>query len=309
MGTFLSYLISFFILWLVFTIFFRLIRIVPEQEAWIVEQFGKYRKTLGAGLHIIIPIIQKVAYKHTLKEQVIDVSPQSCITKDNVQVTVDGVLYLKVVDPVKASYGINNYIYASIQLSQTTMRSEIGKIELDNTFSERDTINNNIVKAVDVASDPWGVKVTRYEIKDITPPLSVLESMEQQVMAEREKRAQILESEGEREANINTAKGEKQSAINTSEGEKIARINKAEGEAYYIRTVAEATAESLEEVSKAIAEPGGKQAVKLKIAQDFIAKLNTILNSSKTSVMPLDLSQIKAVFDTASNSGLIKGGK
>lgn len=309
MGTFFSYLLSFFVLWLVFTIFFRLIRIVPEQEAWIIEQFGKYRKTLGAGLHIVIPIVQRVAYKHTLKEQVIDVARQSCITKDNVQVTVDGVLYLKVVDPVKASYGINDYIYASIQLAQTTMRSEIGKIELDNTFSERDTINNNIVKAVDVASDPWGVKVTRYEIKDITPPASVLDSMEQQVMAEREKRAQILESEGEREANINTAKGEKQSAINTSEGEKIARINKAEGEAYYIKTVAEATAESLKEVAAAIAEPGGKQAVKLKIAQDFISKLDTILNTSRTSVMPLDLSQIKAVFDAATSSGLVKGGK
>ncbi|AEJ62516.1 band 7 protein [Spirochaeta thermophila DSM 6578] len=311
MNVFLTYLVSLFILWLAFIIFFRLIRIVPEQEAWVVEQLGKYRKTMGAGLHFVVPFIQRVAYRHTLKEQVLDVEPQVCITRDNVQVTVDGVLYLKVVDPVKASYGIDDYRYASIQLAKTTMRSEIGKIDLDNTFSERERINTAIVKAVDEASDPWGVKVTRYEIRDILPPVTVLEAMERQVQAERKKRAQILTSEGEKEARINLARGERESAINLSKGEKQAKINTAEGEAYAVETIARATAESLTEVGKAISEPGGRKAVKLKITQQFLTRLGDILSEARISVLPFDLSQVRSLLQVMEEaaSGKSQGGE
>ncbi|MBN1685521.1 MAG: paraslipin, partial [Spirochaetales bacterium] len=201
-------------------IFFRLIRIVPEQEAWLIERFGKYQKTLGSGFHLVIPFVQRVAYKNLLKEEVFDVEPQVCITSDNVQVTVDGILYLKVVDPVKASYGIDNYKYATAQLAKTTMRSEIGKLDLDRSFSERDDLNDAIVRAVDEASDPWGIKVTRYEIKDISPTDTIEEAMKQQMRAEREKRAEILSSEGDKESRINVSKGERQEAINLSKGER-----------------------------------------------------------------------------------------
>ncbi|ADN03143.1 SPFH domain-containing protein [Spirochaeta thermophila] len=311
MNVFLTYLVSLFILWLAFIVFFRLIRIVPEQEAWVVEQLGKYRKTMGAGLHFVVPFLQRVAYRHTLKEQVLDVEPQVCITRDNVQVTVDGVLYLKVVDPVKASYGIDDYRYASIQLAKTTMRSEIGKIDLDNTFSERERINTAIVKAVDEASDPWGVKVTRYEIRDILPPVTVLEAMERQVQAERKKRAQILTSEGEKEARINLARGERESAINLSKGEKQAKINTAEGEAHAVETIARATAESLTEVGKAISEPGGRKAVKLKITQQFLTRLGDILSEARISVLPFDLSQVRSLLQVMEEaaSGKSQGGE
>src|SRR6056297_3985329 len=204
MNVIFAYVLAF----LVIITFFKLIRIVPEQEAYVIERFGKYQTTLGSGLHLIIPFIQQVAYKHILKEEVLDVDPQVCITSDNVQVTVDGLLYLRVMDPEKASYGIDNYRYATAQLAKTTMRSEIGKLELDRSLSERDAINDAIVRAVDEASDPWGIKVTRYEIKDITPSETVMIAMEQQVRAEREKRAEILSSEGVREARINSSKGD-----------------------------------------------------------------------------------------------------
>jgi regulator of protease activity HflC (stomatin/prohibitin superfamily) len=218
--TLLGALIAALSLGVVALIFSKIIYIVPEKTAFIVEQFGKYHKTLEAGFHVLVPLVHRVAYKHSLKEQVIDVAPQLCITNDNVQVEVDGILYLKVVDPVKASYGIENYRFATSQLAQTTMRSEMGKIELDRSFSERDMLNSSIVQAVDEASDPWGIKVTRYEIRDITPSLTVQEAMEKQVRAEREKRAEILLSEGDREAVINISLGHKQEAINTSKAHK-----------------------------------------------------------------------------------------
>lgn len=280
-----------------FTVFFKLIRIVPEQEAWVVEQLGKYRRTLGPGFHLVIPVIQVVAYKHILKEEVIDVAPQVCITQDNVQVTVDGILYLRVVDPERASYGIENYRFATAQLAQTTMRSEIGKIGLDNTFSERDRINDSVVRAIDEASDPWGIKVTRYEIRDITPTETVLKAMEQQVRAERERRAEILTSEGEKEARINVSKGERQEAINLSKGEKTKRINESDGKAEAITIVAQATADGVREVAKAISRPHGQEAVSLQIAEQFVARLGQIMESAQTAVLPYDLAGVRSIFE------------
>jgi regulator of protease activity HflC (stomatin/prohibitin superfamily) len=275
-------------------IFSKIIYIVPEKSAFIVEQFGKYQKTLEAGFHVIAPLVQRIAYKHTLKEQVIDVAPQLCITKDNVQVEVDGILYLKVVDAVKASYGIENYRFATSQLAQTTMRSEMGKIELDRSFSERDTLNSSIVQAVDEASDPWGIKVTRYEIRDITPSHTVQEAMEKQVRAEREKRAEILLSEGEKEAVINISLGHKQEAINTSKAERQKRINQSEGRARAISLVAEATAEGIAEIAKATTLPKGKTAVSMRIAEQFIAEFGTIIENATTSILPADLANLKS---------------
>jgi regulator of protease activity HflC (stomatin/prohibitin superfamily) len=298
MGILGSYLLTAAILVLFFLIFFKLIRIVPEQEAWVVEQFGKYTRTLGPGLHLVIPVIQKVAYQNVLKEEVIDVPPQVCITRDNAQVEVDGILYIQVVDPYKSSYGIDNYRFATAQLAQTTMRSEIGKIDLDNTFSERDSINDAIVRSVDQASEPWGIKVTRYEIRDITPTESALEAMEQLVIAEREKRAAILESEGTRESGINRSKGRRQHQINISEGARQQRINVSEGRAQAIQVVSEATADGIVEVAKAIQLPKGKQAVSLRIAEQFIKELGDILDSAETQVLPFDIAQIKSLYDT-----------
>jgi regulator of protease activity HflC (stomatin/prohibitin superfamily) len=303
MGVIGSYLLTAGLLVLFFLVFFKLIRIVPEQEAWVIEQFGKFHKILGPGLHLVIPGVQKVAYQNILKEEVIDVPPQICITKDNAQVSVDGIIYLQVVDPEKASYGIENYRFASAQLAQTTMRSEIGKIELDNTFSERDAINDAIVRAVDEASEPWGIKVTRYEIRDITPTETALTAMEQQVVSEREKRASILESEGERESRINLSKGEREEAINLSEGERQRRINEADGRARAIEIVSEATADGIVEVAKSIQLPKGKQAVSLRIAEQFIAQLGEVLSSAETQVLPYDIAQIKGVFDSITGRG------
>ncbi|RKX94417.1 MAG: paraslipin [Spirochaetes bacterium] len=279
-------------------IFFKLIRIVPEQETYIIEQFGKYNKTLGSGFHLVVPFIQRVAYKHSLKEDVIDVAPQMCITNDNVQVQVDGILYLKVVDPVKASYGIENYKYATAQLAKTTMRSEIGKLELDRTFSERDEINNSIVKAVDEASDPWGIKVTRYEIKDITPTITIEQAMEQQMRAEREKRAEILASEGDKAARINTSKGLRQEAINISKGERMRMITVAEGEAKAIEVIAEATAEGLKEVASALQTPRGKTAMSIRIAEQYVSRMGEILKASDITVLPSDIANLKGVLQS-----------
>ncbi len=293
-----SYLLTAVILIAFFIVFFKLLRIVPEQEAWIVEQFGKYKKTLGPGLHLVVPIVQKVAYQNILKEEVIDVPPQVCITHDNAQVEVDGILYIQIVDPYKASYGIDNYRFAAAQLAQTTMRSEIGKIDLDNTFSERDAINDAIVRSVDQASDSWGIKVTRYEIRDITPTDSALQAMEQLVIAEREKRAAILESEGKRESGINRSKGRRQHQINLSEGERQRRINESEGRARVIEIVSEATADGIVEVARAIELPKGKQAVSLRIAEQFIRELGGILENAETQVLPFDIAHVKSLFDT-----------
>ena len=298
MGILGSYLTTAVILVLFFIVFFKLIRIVPEQEAWIVEQFGKFKKTLGPGFHLVIPVVQKVAYQNILKEEVIDVPPQVCITRDNAQVEVDGILYIQVVDPFKSSYGIDNYRFASAQLAQTTMRSEIGKIDLDNTFSERDSINDAIVRSVDQASEPWGIKVTRYEIRDITPTESALQAMEQLVTAEREKRASILESEGNRESGINRSKGRRQHQINVSEGERQRRINSAEGRAKAIEIVSSATAEGIVEVAKAIQLPKGRQAVSLRIAEQFIQQLGEVLEQAETQVLPFDIAHVKSLFDT-----------
>ncbi len=305
-----SYFIAVAALVLFIFIFYRLIRIVPEQHAFVVEQFGKFRKALGPGFHLVIPFIQKVAYKHILKEDVIDVPPQVCITKDNVQVTVDGILYMKVVDPVKASYGIANYRFATAQLAQTTMRSEIGKIDLDRSFSERDEINNAIVKSVDEASDPWGIKVTRYEIKDISPPDTILEAMEQQMRAEREKRAEILKSEGDRESRINVSKGEREEAINMGRGEKQRRINEAEGRAKAIEFIAVATAEGIKEIARTIQQPKGKTAVSLRVAEQFISQFGRILDSAETSVLPMEVAQLKSLVSAVlSGRGKSTGGE
>jgi len=241
-------------------------KVVPQKTVYIVERLGKYSGTLEAGFHILIPFIDRIRYVHSLKENAIDVPEQSCITKDNIQVDIDGILYFVIVDPVKASYGINDYAFASIQLAQTTMRSEVGKIDLDKTFEEREKINMEIVAAVDKASMPWGLKVTRYEIKNIVPPPSIKDAMEKQMRAEREKRALIAESEGDKQAKINRAEGDKQEAIAKSEGEKMKRINEAEGRAQEIERVAQATARGIREIASAIAAPGGSQAVNLRIA-------------------------------------------
>lgn len=291
----------------VIILFIRTFVIVPQEHAWVIENFGKYKKTLGPGLHIIIPILQKIAYKHVLKEEVIDVPPQVCITKDNVQLKIDGILYLKVMDPSKASYGIDNYRYATAQLAQTTLRSEIGKISLDKTFSEREDINAAVVKSVDIASDPWGIKVTRYEIKDIDPPTSIQEAMEQQMTAEREKRADILESDGIKTAQINQSKGERQESINYSLGEKQSKMNKAEGKARSIEIIAEARAEGLKMVGGAIKETHGDSAVKMRIIQQYMVELDGILSSSDTTVLPLPEAEMSSILQTIIPA--LNGGK
>lgn len=278
---------------------FKTMQIVPQRQAYIIERLGKYHKTLEAGLHILIPFIDKVAYRHSLKEQAVDVPPQMCITRDNISVEVDGILYMQVMDPKSASYGINNYGFASSQLAQTTMRSVIGKLDLDKTFEERDSINGIIVEAVDAASDPWGVKVTRYEVKNITPPQSIKDAMEKQMRAEREKRAQIAESEGTRQAKINEADGEKQAAIARSEGEKMKRINEAEGRAAEIRAVATATAEGITKIAEAIQAEGGSDAVNLRIAEQYIGEFGNLAKTNNTMIIPTNLSDVAGLVATA----------
>ena len=273
-------------------VFFRTIRIVPQKVAFIIERLGKYHNTLEAGMHVLVPFVDKLAYKHTLKEQAIDVPPQTCITRDNISVEVDGILYMQVIDPKKSSYGINNYQFASTQLAQTTMRSVIGKMELDRTFEERETINSAIVDAVDKASDPWGVKVTRYEVKNIVPPQSIKDAMEKQMRAEREKRAMIAESEGDKQAKINRAEGDKQEAIARSEGEKQKRINEADGRAEEIKKVALATAEGIREIAKAINEKGGLNAVNLRVAEQYLNEFGKLAKTNNSIIIPSDLSDI-----------------
>ena len=277
----------------------KTMQIVPQRHAYIIERLGKYNKTLEAGLHILIPFIDKVAYKHTLKEQAVDVPPQMCITKDNISVEVDGILYMQVIDPKNASYGIGNYNFAFTQLAQTTMRSVIGRLDLDKTFEERDSINGAIVEAVGAASDPWGVKVTRYEVKNITPPQSIKEAMEKQMKAEREKRAVIAESEGERQAQINQADGEKQAAIARSEGEKLKLINEADGRAAEIRAVAIATAEGITEIAQSINAQGGADAVNLRIAEQYITQFGNLAKENNTLIIPSNLSDIAGMVSSA----------
>jgi regulator of protease activity HflC (stomatin/prohibitin superfamily) len=282
-------------------IFLKTIRIVPQRSAFIVERLGKYKTTFDAGFHILIPFIDRIGYKLSLKEHAIDVESQQCITRDNIAVEVDGILYLQVIDPKKAAYGIDNYKFASTQIAQTTMRSIIGKLELDRTFEERETINASIVEAVDMASDPWGVKVTRYEVKNITPPQSIKDAMEKQMRAVREKRAVIAESEGEKQAKINVAEGEKQKLIKTSEGEKQRRINEAEGRAAEIEKVAKATAQGIRDISSAINEEGGKDAVNLRIAEQYLSEFGKLAAENNTMIIPSNLADIAGIIATATS--------
>lgn len=275
--------------------------IVPQKQAYIVERLGRYRCTLDAGFHILIPFLDSVAYRHTLKEQAIDVPPQQCITKDNIAVDVDGILYLQVMDPAKASYGISNYLFATTQLAQTTMRSEMGKLDLDRSFEERTAINAAVVAAVDKASDPWGIKVTRYEIKNITPPRTIRDAMEKQMRAEREKRAMIAESEGERQAKINRAEGERQQAIALSEGERARRINEAEGRAKEITLVAEAQAEGLRKVAEAINAPGGISSVNMQLAQQYLKEFGNLAKTNNTMIIPSDLANVGGIIKACTN--------
>lgn len=288
-----------FVAFLAFIVVLKTITIVPQQFAYVVERLGRYHTTLDAGLHIVIPFIDKIKYKHNLKEIVLDIEEQICITRDNVQVGIDGVIFFIVVDPKKASYGVANFVPAIVQLAQTTLRSEIGKMDLDQTFEERAKININVVKAVDEATDSWGVKVLRYEIKSITPPRDVLEAMEKQMRAEREKRAQILASEGDRDSKINRAEGIKQETIKHSEAEKQKKINEAEGQADAIRAVANATAEGVRKVAESIATPGGLEAVKMRVAEDYVKEFGKLAKESTTMIIPADSSNISSMIATA----------
>jgi len=277
--------------------------VVPQQSAFVVEYLGKFSRVLQAGFHILIPFVERIAYKHNLKEQALDIAEQICITKDNVQVGVDGVLYLQVLDPQRASYGITNYNFAIAQLAQTTLRSEIGKIDLDRTFEERGTINANVVNELDKASAPWGVKVLRYEIKNITPPRDVLQAMEKQMRAEREKRAVILTSEGERDAKINQAEGEKQQVIKQSEAVKQQQINEAEGQAQAILAVATATAEGLRQVGVALSGTGGMEAMQLRIGEAYVQQFGQLAQKGNTLVVPANLSDLSSMIALATKIG------
>ena len=279
----------------------RIARVVPQQQAWVVERLGKYSGTLNAGFHILVPFMDSVRYKHSLKEIAIDVPEQVCITKDNVQVAVDGILYFKVLDAQKASYGISDYSFAISQLAQTNLRSEIGKIDLDKTFEERTNINTAVVGEVDKASEAWGVKVLRYEIKNITPPQDVLAAMEKQMRAEREKRALILQSEGQRDAAINNAEGDKQQVIKASEAKKQQNINEAEGQSAAIMSVAKATAEGIRQVAEAIGMPGGREAMQLRLAEEYIKQFGSLAKSGTTMIVPASVGDVSSMIAMATS--------
>ena len=273
--------------------------VVPQQSAYVVERLGRYHATLNAGFHILVPFVDVIRYRETLKERAIDIAAQVCITRDNVQVGVDGILYLKVLNPERASYGISDYIFAITQLAQTTLRSEVGKIDLDRTFEERTTINTAVVGELDKASEAWGVKVLRYEIKNIQPPADILAAMEKQMRAEREKRAVILASEGQRDAAINTAEGQKQQVIKASEAKREQQINEADGQAAAIRAVASATAQGLREVATAIRTDGGMEAVQLRVAEQYVAQFGQIARTTNTVVVPANVSDVAGMIATA----------
>lgn len=276
--------------------------VVPQQSAYVVERLGRYNGVLNAGFHILVPFMDAIRYRHSLKEDALDIPEQVCITRDNVQVGVDGVLYLKVLNPERASYGISDYKFAIIQLAQTTLRSEVGKIELDRTFEERSHINTEVVTELDKASEPWGVKVLRYEIKNITPPKDVLAAMEKQMRAEREKRAAILTSEGVRDSAINTAEGEKQQVIKASEATRQQQINEAEGQASAILAVANATAEGIRQLASAIQSPGGQQAVQLRVAEQYIGQFGNLAKEGNTLVVPANLTDVASMLALAMNA-------
>ena len=290
--------------------------IVPQQAAYVIERLGRYSRTLQAGFHILVPFLDRVAYKHDLKERAVDIPEQLCITRDNVQVGVDGVLYLQILEPHQASYGITNYTFAISQLAQTTLRSEVGKIDLDRTFEERASLNSAIVNELDQASAPWGVKVLRYEIRNITPPADVLAAMEKQMRAEREKRAVILASEGDRDAKINESQGNRDASINEAEGEKqrvikaseavrTQQINEAQGQAEAILTVAAATADGLSRIAQSVSVTGGMDAMRLRIAEQYIAQFGQLAKESNTLVVPANLSDLASMLTLAST--IVKG--
>jgi regulator of protease activity HflC (stomatin/prohibitin superfamily) len=281
--------------------------VVPQQNAFVVERLGKFGGVLDAGFHVLVPFMDVIRYRHTLKEQAIDIPEQICITRDNVQVGVDGILYLKVLDAQRASYGINDYYYAISQLAQTALRSEIGKIELDRTFEERTHINGMVITELDKATGPWGIKVLRYEIKNITPPHDVLAAMEKQMRAEREKRAVILTSEGERDAAINNAEGKKQQVIKESEATRQRQINEAEGQAQAIQAIATATAEGLRKVADAINHPGGAEAVQLRVAEQYVSEFGKLARTTNTVILPANLSDVGSMIALATN--VLKTGK
>jgi regulator of protease activity HflC (stomatin/prohibitin superfamily) len=285
----------------------RTFKIVPQQNAWVVERLGKFDRTLTPGLKFIVPFIERVAYRHSLKEVPLDVPSQVCITKDNTQLQVDGILFFQVTDPMRASYGSSDYLTAITQLAQTTLRSVVGKMELDKTFEERDLINASVVNALDEAALTWGVKVLRYEIKDLTPPAEILRSMQAQITAEREKRALIAASEGRRQEQINIATGEREAFIARSEGEKQAEINNAQGEAAAITAVAEATAEAIRKIAAAIQQPGGEQAVQLKVAERAVEAYGQLARTTNTMIVPGNMTEVSALIGSAMT--LMKGGR
>lgn len=293
--------VALFFVFVAVVVLFKTAVVVPQQNGFVIERLGKYSKTCNAGFHILFPFIERIAYKHTLKEQAVDIPEQICITRDNVQVGVDGVLYMQILDPARASYGIGNYMFAISQLAQTTLRSEIGKIDLDRTFEERGTINENVVSELDKASEPWGVKVMRYEIKNINPPHDVLNAMEKQMRAEREKRAVILTSEGERDAKINEAEGDKQRLIKESEAVKMQQINEAQGEAQAILAVATATSEGLKKVASAVIERGGPEAMQLRIAEQYIGEFGKLAKAGNTFVIPANLADLTSMMALATD--------
>lgn len=299
MNIFISVLVT-----LVVLVILRSIKVIPQQNAFVVERLGKFHEVLQPGFNIIIPFFDRVAYRHSLKETAMDIPEQICITKDNVQVAVDGVVFAQVIDPAKASYGISNYQFAVIQLAQTTMRSEIGKIDLDKTFEERTNINGAIVSAIDEASSGWGVKILRYEIKNITPPKSVLNAMEKQMQAEREKRAVILTSEGEKQSAINQAEGQKQKVVLESEAMRQQQINEAEGQAAAIKAVAIATAEGIREVAAALQEKGGFEAVQLRVAENLVEQYGKLAKSTNTMILPANFADMGSMISAA--MGVIK---
>ena len=286
----------------VLLVVYRTAVVVPQQSAYVVERLGRYHATMNAGFHLLMPFVDVIRYRHSLKETAWDIAAQVCITRDNVQVGVDGILYLKVLNPERASYGISDYLFAITQLAQTTLRSEVGKIDLDRTFEERGTINTQVVSELDKASEAWGVKVLRYEIKNITPPKGVLDAMEKQMRAEREKRAVILTSEGERDAAINQAEGEKQQVIKASEAKKQQQINEADGAAAAILAIAQATAQGLRKVAETIQMPGGQEAVQLRVAEQYITKFGELAKTNNTLILPATVSDVGSMIAVAMNA-------
>lgn len=307
MEEFASILVAAGVVLLIVLVLAKSAKVVPQRSAIVVERLGKYARTLDAGFHFLIPFIEREAYRHSMKETAVDVPSQTCITRDNIAVEIDGVLYMQVLNAKAASYGIEDYRYAAIQLAQTTLRSEIGKLELDRTFEERETINAHIIDAVDRASEPWGLKITRYEISNINPPQSVKDALEKQMRAERERRAVVAHSEGERQAKINIAEGQKQEAIMLSEARKLQQINEAEGKAKEISLLADATAEGIQKVAAALQAPGGQDAMNLRVAEQYVKQFGNLAKDTNTMILPANLSDIGGT--VAALSKIIDGSR